>query len=67
MERQFEETKAQLIQEREAAKNVTAQTPTIQENHVVDNELVNKLTAENEQLKVTITQKVFGKFMPLAV
>ncbi|RDY08630.1 Myosin-7, partial [Mucuna pruriens] len=53
MELQFQETKAALIQEREAANKVVEQTPTIQENsvNVVDSELINKLTAENEQLK----------------
>ncbi|TKY69095.1 Myosin-7 protein [Spatholobus suberectus] len=53
MELQFQKTKAALIQEREATKKVAEQTPTIQENsaNVVDSELINKLTAENEQLK----------------
>uniref|UniRef100_A0A0R0ILV2 Myosin motor domain-containing protein n=1 Tax=Glycine max TaxID=3847 RepID=A0A0R0ILV2_SOYBN len=53
MELQFQETKAALIQEREAAKKVDEQTPTTQENsvNVVDSELINKLTTENEQLK----------------
>lgn len=55
MELKFEETKAKLIEERDAAMKVAEQSPTIQENHVVDNELVNKLTAENEKLKVRIT------------
>ena len=57
MELQFQETKAALIQEREAAKKVAEQTPTTQENsvNVVDSELINKLTTENEQLKVSIT------------
>lgn len=55
MELQFEETKETLIQEREAAKKLTEKTPTIQENHVVGNDLINKLTEENEQLKVSIT------------
>ncbi|XP_068461753.1 myosin-8-like [Phaseolus vulgaris] len=63
MELQFQETKEALIQEQEAkealiqeheaAMKVAEQTPSIQENSVndVDNELVNKLTAENDQLK----------------
>lgn len=55
MELQFEETKETLIREREAAKKLAKQTPTIQENYVVDNDLINKLTEENEQLKVNIT------------
>ncbi|KAL3001335.1 hypothetical protein AAZX31_09G260500 [Glycine max] len=56
MELQFQETKAALIQEREAAKKVDEQTPTTQENsvNVVDSELINKLTTENEQLKELI-------------
>jgi hypothetical protein len=57
MEVRFEETKTKLTQECEAAKKAAEQTPTIQENenNVADNELVNKLTAENEKLKVSIT------------
>ncbi|KAL2339400.1 hypothetical protein Fmac_007340 [Flemingia macrophylla] len=53
MELQFQETKAALIQEQEAAKKVAEENSTIQENsvNVVDNELINKLTAENEKLK----------------
>jgi len=56
MELQFQETKAALIQEQEAAKKVAEQTPSRQENSVndVDNELISKLTAENDQLKVSI-------------
>ena len=56
MELQFEETKAMLIKEREAAKKAAEQTPTIQEIHdnASDSELINKLTAENEQLKVNV-------------
>lgn len=54
MELQFQETKAALIQEREAAKKVIEQTPSIHENSVsvVDNELISKLKTENERLKV---------------
>ena len=51
MELQFKETKEKLIQECEAAKKAAEQTPTAHENNVGDNELINKLTAENEQLK----------------
>ncbi|WJX10583.1 hypothetical protein P8452_01285 [Trifolium repens] len=53
MEVRFEETKTKLTQECEAAKKAAEQTPTIHENenNVADNELVNKLTAENEKLK----------------
>ncbi|KAL2340087.1 hypothetical protein Fmac_008027 [Flemingia macrophylla] len=53
MELQFQDTKAALIQEQEAAKKVAEENSTIQENsvNVVDNELINKLTGENEKLK----------------
>ncbi|KAL5070812.1 hypothetical protein RYX36_021699 [Vicia faba] len=54
MELQFKETKAELIQEREAAKKLAEQIPTIQEKSVADNELIDKLTAENEQLKEVV-------------
>lgn len=48
---EFEETKELLIKEREASKNI-AEKVVIKEVPVVDDELMNKLTAENEQLKV---------------
>lgn len=48
----FQETKALLNEEREAAMKVVEQVPVIQEVPVVDHELINKLTTENEQLKV---------------
>ncbi|KAK7273729.1 hypothetical protein RIF29_14791 [Crotalaria pallida] len=50
IEIQFQETKAMLIQEREAAKKAAEQIQDIPIN-VIDNELINKLTTENEQLK----------------
>ena len=51
---QFQETKALLTQEREAAKKAAEQAPIIPEVPVavVDTELINKLTEENEHLKV---------------
>jgi len=52
MELQFKETKALLVKEREAAKEVVEQVPVIQEVPVIDNAMVEKLTAENEKLKV---------------
>lgn len=67
MQQQFEETKTLLIKEREAAKKTTeallimereaaekeaVQVPVIREVPVIDHEMVNKLTAENEELKV---------------
>ncbi|XP_008438435.1 myosin-6 isoform X1 [Cucumis melo] len=54
MRTQFQETKALLIEEREAAKKIVEQVPVIQEVPVVDNELINKLTTENEQLKAHV-------------
>ncbi|KAK4492449.1 hypothetical protein RD792_003258 [Penstemon davidsonii] len=48
---QFKETKDMLIKEKEAAKIVVEQIPVIQEIPVIDNEMMDKLTAENEKLK----------------
>ncbi|CAL0318531.1 unnamed protein product [Lupinus luteus] len=50
IELQFQEAKAMLIQEREAAKKAAEHIQQIAVN-AVDKELLNKLTAENEQLK----------------
>ncbi|KAF2285577.1 hypothetical protein GH714_005606 [Hevea brasiliensis] len=55
MQLEFQETKAQLIKECEAAKKETGQVPITQEVSVVDHELVNKLTAENEMLKAMVS------------
>lgn len=52
MKLQFKETKALLIQEMEAAKRTAETVPVLQEVPVVDTELVEKLTSENERLKV---------------
>lgn len=52
MQLEFQETKALLIKENEAAKNAAEQIRIMQEVPVVDNDMVNKLTAENEMLKV---------------
>ncbi|TYI66436.1 hypothetical protein E1A91_D09G223900v1 [Gossypium mustelinum] len=52
MQLELEETKELLIKEREAAKKIAEQVPAVQEIPVIDDELVNKLTAENEQLKI---------------
>ena len=54
MQLEFQESKALLIEEREAIKKAAEQTPTIEKVPVIDNELVNKLTAENEMLKVKL-------------
>ncbi|KAH9650524.1 Myosin2 [Citrus sinensis] len=70
MQQQFEETKTLLIKEREAAKKTTeallimereaaekeaVQVPVIREVPVIDHEMVNKLTAENEELKALVS------------
>ncbi|KAL5706011.1 Myosin-6 [Ranunculus cassubicifolius] len=51
METQCKETKTLLEMEREAAKKVVEQVPVIQEIPVVDNSMLDKLSAENEKLK----------------
>lgn len=51
---QFKETNELLVQERESAKKAAEKLPIIQEVPVIDHELMNKLTAENERLKVSI-------------
>ncbi|XP_059632269.1 myosin-8-like [Cornus florida] len=55
MQLQFQETKELLIKEREAAKKAAEQIPVIQEVAVIDHEMVNKLTAENEELKALVS------------
>lgn len=52
MQLQFKETKAMLEKEREAAKRTIEKVPVIQEIPVIDNEMLEKLTSENEKLKV---------------
>lgn len=49
---QFKETKQLLVKERDAAKRATEQTPLIKEVPVVDHALLEKITGENEKLKV---------------
>jgi myosin-5 len=53
MQLQFKETKSLLQKEREAAKREAEKVPVIQEVPVVDHPLMEKLTSENEQLKVS--------------
>lgn len=53
MQQQFQETKSLLIKEQEAAKKAAEQVPVVHEVPVIDNEMMNKLTEENEQLKVS--------------
>ncbi|TXG72473.1 hypothetical protein EZV62_001052 [Acer yangbiense] len=67
MQQQFQETKALLIKEQEAAKRVAEQVPVIQgvpviqevpvvqEVPVIDQDMMNKLTAENQQLKALVS------------
>ncbi|KAL9401289.1 hypothetical protein Peur_005138 [Populus x canadensis] len=55
MQLEFQESKALLIKERESIKKEAEKVPTIQEVPVIDNELVNKLTAENEMLKAMVS------------
>lgn len=52
MQLQFKETKETLMKECEAAKMAAEQIPVIQEVPVVDHSLMDKITAENEKLKV---------------
>ncbi|XP_010433172.1 PREDICTED: myosin-14-like isoform X1 [Camelina sativa] len=52
---QFKETKVKLLQELEAAKNTAEIVPVLQEVPVVDIELVEKLTSENEKLKSLVS------------
>ncbi|CAN6866583.1 unnamed protein product, partial [Brassica oleracea] len=51
LELRCKETEALLIKEREAAKKVTEIAPMIKEVPVVDQELMEKITNENEKLK----------------
>lgn len=54
MQLQFKETKLLLQKEREAAaKREVERVPMIQEIPVVDHALLEKLTGENEKLKVS--------------
>uniref|UniRef100_A0A803LAF0 Myosin-6-like n=1 Tax=Chenopodium quinoa TaxID=63459 RepID=A0A803LAF0_CHEQI len=55
MELHFKETKELLAKEREVAKKVIEHVPVIQEVPVVDGVVVEKLTAENENLKALVS------------
>ncbi|KAG5395292.1 hypothetical protein IGI04_025255 [Brassica rapa subsp. trilocularis] len=55
LERRCKETEALLIKEREAAKKVSEIAPVIKEVPVVDNELMEKITNENEKLKEMVS------------
>lgn len=52
IEIQFKETKVSLLKEVEAAKKTEEIVPVVKEVPVVDTELMEKLTSENEKLKV---------------
>ncbi|KAK3026388.1 hypothetical protein RJ639_042598, partial [Escallonia herrerae] len=54
MQLQCQETKELLIKEREAAKVEAEKVPVIQEVPVIDHELINKVTAENEKLMALV-------------
>lgn len=54
---QFKETKEMFVQERETAKRAAEKVPIIQEVPVVDHEMMNKLSVENEKLKVGLLKQ----------
>ncbi|KAL0305152.1 UNVERIFIED_CONTAM: Myosin-6, partial [Sesamum angustifolium] len=56
---EFKETKDMLLKEREVAKLAAEQVPIIQEIPVIDHEMMDKLAAENEKLKVQLVQIIF--------
>lgn len=51
---QFQEIKALLIKEHVAAREAVERVPIVQEVLVIDHEMANKLTAENEHLKALV-------------
>lgn len=63
MQLQFKETKEMLKKEREAAKKAAEQIPVIQEVPVIDYEMMNKITAENEKLKVRGPKFIYLPFL----
>ncbi|CAA0815254.1 Myosin-6 [Striga hermonthica] len=52
---QLKESKDMLLKEREAAKMAAERAPVVQEIPVVDHEMTNKLSAENEKLKALVS------------
>lgn len=54
---QFKETKEMFVKELETAKSAAEKVPIIQEVPVVDHELMNKLSVENEKLKVGLSKQ----------
>ncbi|XP_049406018.1 myosin-6 [Solanum stenotomum] len=55
MQVQFKETKEMLVKERENAIRAAEQIPIVQEVPVIDHELMNKLSIENENLKTMVS------------
>ncbi|XP_047308351.1 myosin-6-like [Impatiens glandulifera] len=55
MKNQFQQAKETFAKERVAVKTEVEQIPIIQEVPVIDHEMVHKLTAENDELKVMIS------------
>ncbi|GAV57235.1 Myosin_head domain-containing protein/IQ domain-containing protein/DIL domain-containing protein [Cephalotus follicularis] len=55
MQLQFQKTKDLLMKECEVAKKAAEQVPIVQEAPVIDQELMNKLSAENENLKALVS------------
>ncbi|KAK6785921.1 hypothetical protein RDI58_014446 [Solanum bulbocastanum] len=52
---QFKETKEMLVKECETAKRAAEEVPIMQEVPVVDHEMMNKLSVENEKLKSLVS------------
>ncbi|RZS12445.1 hypothetical protein BHM03_00043896, partial [Ensete ventricosum] len=55
MQQKFDETKALLVKEQEAAKQAAEQVPVIKEIPVIDTVLMDKLRDENEKLKALVS------------
>lgn len=54
MQLKFKETKEMLMKEQEAAEKVVEKIPIIQEVPVTETAMLDKLTIENEKLKVSL-------------
>ncbi|KAL1559627.1 Myosin-6 [Salvia divinorum] len=52
---QFKETKDMLLKEKEVSKRAAEQIPVIQEIPMIDHEMMDKLSAENEKLKALVS------------
>ncbi|RRT75234.1 hypothetical protein B296_00013121 [Ensete ventricosum] len=55
MQQKFDETKALLVKEQEAAKQAAEQVPVVKEIPVIDTVLMDKLRDENEKLKALVS------------